>query len=146
MPRVGAGLVTWAECGGLMWLARSLDGLPLAGVLDAEAAMTDRLTLGYRRARLLHPSPLGPVGTELRGHEFHYSVVSTAGEALALESRFGRGTAGFAWPNLLASYLHLHLAARPDLAEAFVARAGRTTLTPPQATDSRCESGAVAPL
>ena len=144
--RVGAGLVTWAECGGLMWLARSLDGLPLAGVLDAEATMTDRLTLGYRRARLLHPSPLGPVGTELRGHEFHYSVVSPPGEAIALESRFGRGTEGFASPTLLASYLHLHLAARPDLAEAFVARAGRTTLTPPQATDSRCESGAVAPL
>jgi cobyrinic acid a,c-diamide synthase len=129
-----------------MWLARSLDGAPLAGVLDAEATMTDRLTLGYRRARLLGPSPLGPEGTELRGHEFHYSVLSPPGQALALESRVDRGTAGFASPTLLASYLHLHLATRPDLAEAFVARVGRTTLSPPQASGSRCESGAVAPL
>jgi cobyrinic acid a,c-diamide synthase len=39
--KVGAGLVTWAECGGLLWLARSLDGHALAGVLPAEGRMTD---------------------------------------------------------------------------------------------------------
>ncbi|HWC37248.1 MAG TPA: cobyrinate a,c-diamide synthase, partial [Acidimicrobiales bacterium] len=46
--RVADGLVTWAECGGLLWLARSLDGRPLAGVVPALGRMTDRLTLGYR--------------------------------------------------------------------------------------------------
>jgi len=144
--RVAAGLVIWAECGGLLWLARSLDGRPLAGVLDTAATMTDKLALGYRRARLLRSCPLGPQGTDLRGHEFHYSTTSPPGDALALESRFGRATAGYAGPTLLASYLHLHLASRPDLAEAFVGCAARTTLTPPQASGSRCESGAVAPL
>ncbi|HEY0359891.1 MAG TPA: cobyrinate a,c-diamide synthase, partial [Mycobacteriales bacterium] len=39
-----------AECAGLLWLARSLDGLPMCGVLDADGAMTPRLTLGYRQA------------------------------------------------------------------------------------------------
>ena len=54
------GLVMWAECGGLLWLARSLDGHPLAGIVPAEGIMTDRLTLGYRTAELRVDSPLGP--------------------------------------------------------------------------------------
>jgi cobyrinic acid a,c-diamide synthase len=117
---VRRGLVVWAECGGLLWLARALDGRPMAGVLDADATMTDRLTLGYRTARTCAVSPLGPDGVELRGHEFHYSTIEPAGDALDLEGRFGAGRAGFATPRLLASYLHVHLGARPDLAEAFV--------------------------
>ena len=118
--RVAGGLVTWAECGGLLWLASSLDGHGLAGVVGADAVMTDRLTLGYRSAVLSVDSPLGPAGTELRGHEFHYSTISPPGDAMALAGRFGSGDAGFATPTLLASYLHVHLAARPDLAEHFV--------------------------
>ena len=118
--RVGAGLPTWAECGGLLWLARSLDGHPMAGVIDADGASTDRLSLGYRSARALVDTPIGPAGTELRGHEFHYSVVSPAGAALHLEGRFGAGDAGHASPSLLASYLHIHLGADPTPAEFFV--------------------------
>lgn len=121
--RVSDGLPTWAECGGLLWLAHSLDGHQMAGVIDAKARMTERLTLGYRRATTEADTPIANPGTELRGHEFHYSTIEPAGEALHLTSRFGEGTAGFATPTLLASYLHLHLAARPDLAETFVARA-----------------------
>ena len=119
--RVDAGLPTWAECGGLLWLARSLDGHALAGVVPADGHMTDRLTLGYRRARVRVASPLGPAGTELLGHEFHYSRLDPAGDALDGSGRTGRGRAGFAGPTLLASYVHLHLAAAPQLAEHFVA-------------------------
>jgi cobyrinic acid a,c-diamide synthase len=118
--RVAGGLVVWAECGGLLWLAASLDGHPMAGVVDAAATMTERLTLGYRTAVTRVPSPLGPAGTPLRGHEFHYSTIDPTGDALDLEGRFGRGEAGFATPRLLASYLHVHLGAAPALAEAFV--------------------------
>jgi cobyrinic acid a,c-diamide synthase len=116
--RVRAGLPTWAECGGLLWLGRSLDDHPMAGVVDAAATMTTRLTLGYRAATLRSPSVLGPAGTALRGHEFHYSTMAPAGDALDVEDR---GTAGFATPTMLASYLHQHLAVRPDLAQHFVA-------------------------
>ena len=118
--KVGAGLVTWAECGGLLWLARSLDGHSLAGVLPAEGRMTDRLTLGYRRARVRTTSPLGPAGTDLRGHEFHYSTLDPPGDALDWSGRTGQGRCGFATPTLLASYVHVHLGAAPAPAEALV--------------------------
>ena len=119
--RVRGGLVTWAECGGLLWLARSLDGHRLAGVVPAEARMTDRLTLGYRRARVRAGSPLGPAGTSVRGHEFHYSAMVPEGDALHWSGRAGQGRTGFAGPTLIASYMHLHLAAEPGVAEHFVA-------------------------
>ena len=121
--KVDDGLVTWAECGGLLWLSRSLDDHPLAGVVPATGRMTDRLTLGYRRARLRVPSPVGPAGTELRGHEFHYSRLDPPGDALDWSGRTATGCAGYASPTLLASYLHLHLAADPSLAERLVAAA-----------------------
>lgn len=113
-------LVTWAECGGLLWLSTRLDGHDLAGLVEVEAAMTRRLTLGYRRAVATTPSPLGPAGTELRGHEFHYSSVEPAGDALVLHGRNGSAPGGFATPRLLASYLHVHLGGDPAPAEAFV--------------------------
>ncbi len=121
--RVAGGLVTWAECGGLLWLSRSLDEHIMAGVIDAEATMTDRLTLGYRRARVCDNNPVAPEGAELRGHEFHYSDTSPSGKALAVRSRFEEGFGGFASSTLLASYLHLHLGTVPELAERYVAAA-----------------------
>jgi cobyrinic acid a,c-diamide synthase len=124
--KVGAGLVTWAECGGLLWLSRSLDGHALAGVLPAEGRMTDRLTLGYRRARVRTDSPLGAAGTDLRGHEFHYSTLEPAGDALDWSGRAGAGRSGFATPSLLASYVHVHLGGAPAPAERFVAAAKRS--------------------
>ncbi len=130
----GADLVTWAECGGLLWLCDALDQHPMAGVIPAKATMAARLTLGYRTAVTTGASPIGPAGTEFRGHEFHYSTVEPAGHALALDGRHGPGTGGFAHPRLLASYVHTHLGARPDLAEAFVracaAPPGRRDLVP----------------
>jgi cobyrinic acid a,c-diamide synthase len=115
-----ADLAIWAECGGLLWLCNSLDGHRLAGVVDADARMTERLSLGYRRATATIDNPLAAAGEELCGHEFHYSTVDPLGEALDLSSRFGSGPAGFATPSLLASYLHLHLGATPGPAERFV--------------------------
>ncbi|MEM9040509.1 MAG: cobyrinate a,c-diamide synthase [Actinomycetota bacterium] len=119
--RVRAGLVTWAECGGLLWLARSLDGRAMAGALPVDASMTDRLTLGYRHATAVGDNPLLADGDEVRGHEFHYSTADPAGRALHLRSRFGSRPEGHASPTLLATYLHQHLATRPESATRFVA-------------------------
>jgi cobyrinic acid a,c-diamide synthase len=125
--RVGDGLPTWAECGGLLWLCRTLDGTSMAGVVPADGVMTGRLTLGYREATAAAQSPIGPAGTLLRGHEFHYSTVEPAGDALLFRSRFGERPEGFATPTLLATYLHHHPGGDPSAVARFVdaCRAGR---------------------
>jgi cobyrinic acid a,c-diamide synthase len=119
--RVAAGLTIWAECGGMLWLSRTLDGHAMSGVIPAHGTMTSKLTLGYRSAEVMIDCPLGKKGEMLRGHEFHYSTVTPDGLALRLRSRHGEGHAGFAAPRLLASYLHLHLGGDPSPAERFVA-------------------------
>lgn len=121
--RVGDGMVTWAECGGMLWLARSLDGHELCGAIDARGRMSERLALGYRSAIATVDSPIAAAGTTLRGHEFHYSNIDPTGSALHLTGRFDSRSDGFASQTLLASYLHLHLGADPAPAERFVATA-----------------------
>ena len=121
--RMADGLVVWAECGGLLWLAQSLDGVGLVGAIPAVASMTPKLSLGYAVARVAQVSPLAGVGCVLRGHEFHYSTVAPPGDALEMTSRHGTRTGGYAGPRLLASYLHLHLGGDPAPARRFVAAA-----------------------
>jgi cobyrinic acid a,c-diamide synthase len=123
--RIAGGLPTWAECGGLLWLCRSFQGHPGLGVLDADATMTDRLTLGYRHAVTQAATPLGPAGTALRGHEFHYGTVAPAGGALELTSRWSTRLEGHASPTLLATFLHHHPGGDPSVVAAFVAACAR---------------------
>jgi cobyrinic acid a,c-diamide synthase len=115
------GLPMWAECGGLLLLSSRLDGSRMAGVIPATSTMTDRLTLGYREAVTSVASPIGPVGRAIRGHEFHYSELDPAGEALVLSSRWGRKPEGWATPSLLATYLHHHPGGDPEPVSAFAA-------------------------
>lgn len=118
--RVADGLVVWAECGGLLWLSHSLNGHLFAGVVESDAVMTKGLTLGYRVATTTMQSPVGPAGTVIRGHEFHYSRTDPCGDGLILEGRHGRSSEGFCKPNLFATYVHVHLAGQEHLAESFV--------------------------
>ncbi|MFC1419767.1 cobyrinate a,c-diamide synthase [Streptacidiphilus cavernicola] len=80
-----------AECAGLLYLGRSLDGAPMCGVLDLEARMTDRLTLGYREAVALTDSPLAATGTRLNGHEFHRTVTTPSAGGASAEGGVGGG-------------------------------------------------------
>lgn len=123
--RVTAGLPTWAECGGLLWLGRRLDGHAMAGVLPAEATMTERLTLGYREVTTARPSPVGPARRAFRGHEFHYSIMEPAGDALILSSRFGARPEGWATPTMLATYVHHHPGGDPGPVGHFVGACAR---------------------
>ena len=116
-----AGLPIWAECGGLLWLCRSLDGVPMAGVVPADAQMTDRLTLGYRTAHAEAATPIADAGQTLRGHEFHYSTVEPRGDALTLTSRWVHRIDGFASPTQLATYLHYHPGGDPTPIQRFAA-------------------------
>ncbi|MEY2225989.1 MULTISPECIES: cobyrinate a,c-diamide synthase [Streptomyces] len=110
-----------AECAGLLYLGRSLDGKPMCGVLDADARMSERLTLGYREAVAVSDSPLARAGTRLRGHEFHRTVIEPgAGAAPAWGfTHPERRVEGFVQQGVHASYLHTHWAAEPSVARRF---------------------------
>ncbi|MGP4049093.1 cobyrinate a,c-diamide synthase [Streptomyces sp. 2A115] len=113
-----------AECAGLLYLARELDGQPMCGVIDAKARMDERLTLGYRDAVAVSDSVLAEAGTRMRGHEFHRTVVEPgAGVAPAWGVRGPvRRVEGFVQRGVHASYLHTHWASAPGVARRFVER------------------------
>ncbi|OYX84265.1 MAG: cobyrinic acid a,c-diamide synthase, partial [Azorhizobium sp. 32-67-21] len=88
------------ECGGYMALGASLTDAtgtahPMLGLLGLETSFARRkMTLGYREARLLAPSPLGPVGGAVRGHEFHYATITARGaDAPLADLKDGQGNA-----------------------------------------------------
>jgi cobyrinic acid a,c-diamide synthase len=110
-----------AECAGLLYLARSLDGQPMCGILPAGAVMTDRLTLGYRDVVAPTDSVLHIEGTRMTGHEFHRTTVTpAAGETPAW--RWPGGSDGFVTDAVHASYVHTHPASNPASVARFVAR------------------------
>ncbi|HEX2299972.1 MAG TPA: cobyrinate a,c-diamide synthase [Pseudonocardiaceae bacterium] len=120
-----------AECGGLLYLCRSLDGKPMCGVLGAQAVMTGRLVLGYRDAVALRPSVLHEEGARVCGHEFHRTTVTPRAEAPAWAwsgappEGFVQGPEGFVQGTVHASFLHTHPAGCPAAVARFVAHCGK---------------------
>jgi len=118
-----SGAPVLAECGGLLYLCATLDGAPMCDVLPAHAAMTARLTLGYRDAVALSPSPLHPAGARVTGHEFHRCAVTPRAGAPAWAWR-GAEPEGFVHRGVHASFLHTHPAGQPEAVARLVAAAG----------------------
>ncbi len=132
---VAAGMPVVAECAGLLYLAERVDGAPMTGVLPASAAMTPRLTMGYREAIAPADTLLARAGERVHGHEFH----RTALDRSAPQPAWRIGAAGEGWslapagasleapvpptgagaPTVHASYLHLHWAGFPQAAVRF---------------------------
>jgi cobyrinic acid a,c-diamide synthase len=110
-----------AECGGLLFMCRELDGREMCGVLPATARMTGRLSLGYREATAATATPWVDVGECVRGHEFHYTQVdaATSSRAWILSARGHERPEGIVVGGVQASYLHVHWAAHPELAWRF---------------------------
>jgi cobyrinic acid a,c-diamide synthase len=124
LARAGAPVI--AECAGLLYLSRSLDGHPMCGVLEADTEMTSKLTLGYRDAEALTSSPLGPAGTRAHGHEFHRTAVRSArgaANAWRWQGREAVVTEGFVSGRVHASYLHTHWNGVPGAAARITAAA-----------------------
>ncbi|MUL43147.1 cobyrinate a,c-diamide synthase [Streptomonospora sp. PA3] len=113
-----------AECAGLLYLSRSLDGAPMCGVLPADATMSGSLTLGYRSAVAVADTLLARAGTRVRGHEFHRTVVEPRSGPRPAWQWNSRGGEGFASDTISASYLHVHWAGNPAIASRFL-RAAR---------------------
>jgi len=134
-----AGLPVYAECGGLMLLARSLiwQGVRygMAGVLpiDVEAFATPQ-GHGYCELLVDAPNPFFPEGGVLRGHEFHYSRIVSGAERVSSACAVVRGTGCFAGrdglvtQNVMAAYTHLHATATPQWAWGILAAARQFAL------------------
>jgi cobyrinic acid a,c-diamide synthase len=124
-----AGMPIYAECGGLMYLARSLQtesGVRhrMAGLVPIDVEMDGEVhRFGYRQILTMDDSILSPKGQFYRGHEFHwsrirsqdpgirpaYQMVNAEGDPIGYE--------GIQTSNLLASYVHLHFGQNPLLVE-----------------------------
>lgn len=124
-----SGLPIYAECGGLMYLCRSVtdfDGRQhaLAGIVPGECQMErKRKALGYVSATACVDNLLCRAGESLKGHEFHYSsIVFDEGAEnpaflLSKEGKAGCSQDGYVSDNVLASYLHVHFCGSPASAE-----------------------------
>ncbi len=130
------GLPIYAECGGLIYLCRSLisrDGCsyPLAALFDIDLKMHQRpVGHGYVEVEVDRPNPFLEVGTVLRGHEFHYTgpVADTPIDG-CMRVRRGVGLSkardGLVYKSVMACYTHLHADGVPGWAPAFVEAAYR---------------------
>ena len=134
---VEAGLPVYAECGGLMYLGRSIEmggvSFEMAGALPFDIEVHKKPQgHGYTRLLVDRPNPFYPVGSELKGHEFHYSrVINLSGEQTALAFKMKRGEGieggrdGIVYKNTLATYSHVHALGTPLWAEGIVRAARR---------------------
>jgi cobyrinic acid a,c-diamide synthase len=128
------GLPIWAECGGLIFLCRSVvwngTRYPMAGVFPADIALDSRpVGHGYEEVLVDQPNPFIRTGSVLRGHEFHYSRLE---KAAPMETAFevqrgtglGDGRDGLIFKNTLASYLHVHALGSSEWATGLISAAG----------------------
>jgi cobyrinic acid a,c-diamide synthase len=119
----------YAECGGLMYLGRSLSDMegtqhPMVGAIPVVSSMNERrLHLGYRELEARADGPLLCRGEQVRGHEFHWSVLeqppSEGQSVYRVIDQDGRPE-GFQMGSVWASYIHVHLGSKPSLARRFV--------------------------
>jgi len=125
---IAAGMPTYAECGGLMYLGDRLidfqeQSHSMVGALPVTTQMGARLTLGYRQATVQRATPLVAAGEVLWGHEFHRSYATTYPERpiFSLQNYDGtlRSSEGWQHGSIHASYLHLHLGDKFSLVERF---------------------------
>ena len=132
---VEEGFPIYAECGGLMYLGEALvlngKSYPLAGILPLVFDFYKRPQgHGYTIVTVEGRNPYYPMGTEIKGHEFHYSRVRKwSGQDKDLVFRMDRGVGisedrdGILYKNVLATYTHIHALGTPQWAEALVRNA-----------------------
>jgi cobyrinic acid a,c-diamide synthase len=132
---IESGLPVYAECGGLIYLGRDLEIkgniYPMVGALPMDFRLEKKPQgHGYTKLEVVNTNPFYPVGTTLKGHEFHYSRVTRFGlspESLAFAMGRGSGIMdrkdGVCYKNTLATYSHVHAVGTPDWAEGLIRRA-----------------------
>jgi cobyrinic acid a,c-diamide synthase len=127
------GMPMYGECGGLMYLSRSLSTIDnkrvtLTNILPADIQMTQkRQALGHAEAEAVRDCAIARSGDTLRGHEYHYSTASVDRDArFAYRVTKGEGINGhdgIMENNAVASYLHTHVCSMPHEFDVFIANA-----------------------
>lgn len=134
LARIEAGLPTLAECGGYMYLCKTITDRAgatheMVGLVPGEVSMQNKLAaLGYREVTALQDNFLFAEGEQARGHEFHYSVLTAADElpaAYHIKGLRGEKAEGYCLGHLVAGYTHLYFPSHPTLAARFVEAARR---------------------
>ncbi|MEE9609891.1 MAG: hypothetical protein V3W19_01500, partial [Desulfatiglandales bacterium] len=132
---IEAGLPVYAECGGLMYLGRSLktEGsiYPMVQALPMDFQLEKKPQgHGYTKLEVVENNPFYPVGVTLKGHEFHYSrVIHSDLDSNSLVFAMKRGTGildakdGVCYKNVLATYTHVHAIGTPEWAEGLILKA-----------------------
>ena len=121
------GLPIYAECGGLILLARNLSWkgcrYPMAGVFPIEVEFCESPQgHGYTELHVDGPNPFLPVGLTLHGHEFHYSRIVRGEKEMSTACAVHRGSGCFdkrdflVTKNVIATYTHVHALASPEWA------------------------------
>ncbi len=121
----------YAECGGLMYLTKSINGKDMCGTFNYESQMTKKVQgLSYVIAEAQKDNVITKKGDIFRGHEFHYSKVLLNGHNPEFAFKILRGKGiegsmdGLMKKNTVASYIHTHVAACPQFASNFTQSAG----------------------
>ena len=128
------GLPIYAECGGLIYLGRSLEvderTYPMTSVLPVDFVLEKRPQAhGYTILEVRGSSPFLQKGVIIRGHEFHYSRIVNLDDLPPMAYYMQRGAGinsmedGLVYKNVLACYTHLHALGTPQWAEAMVGKA-----------------------
>ncbi|WP_319777306.1 cobyrinate a,c-diamide synthase [Maridesulfovibrio sp.] len=135
-----AGHPVYAECGGFMYLMESISKddrvFPMCGIFPVRCSMQSRFqSLGYREVELSQPTILGPEGTIIRGHEFHYSAleemekIQQKSYRVTCKNNISASEGFIANENTLGSYIHLHFASNPQVAKNFVNACAKSSRT-----------------
>lgn len=111
-----------AECGGFLYLQKTLLGKPMVGYLPGSGYNTGKLTrFGYVSLTANKDNLLCAAGETIPAHEFHYYDVDHSGDAFTARKETGRQwDCGFASPTLYAGFPHFHFYAKPDMASRFL--------------------------
>jgi len=124
------GMPIYGECGGLIYLGRSLTGFDgktysMSGILPVNFVMDSAyLQIRYIEMTTRRDSLLGPAGTLIRGQEFHQSRIASSDLSpdfyAAKTSEGHEYMDGYQYQNVVASYAHIYFNSCADAASNFV--------------------------
>ena len=123
---IEGGLPTFAECGGFMYLHDDISGVPMCGVVHGSCTEKNRLQrFGYVTLTTDRDSVMGPAGSVIRAHEFHYYDSTSNGDGCTAEkaSNHLRYACCHVGSTLFAGFPHLYLPSASGFAEEFLRRA-----------------------